>query len=358
MVFVEWTGYFDEGYSGNDSTPSVTLFNNINEYASWKKQYYLDMSCIVPQVISPISGWYDEGKLVGIEYNDLPGIEFMQWKGEGNGSYTGDSLETSIEIFAPIKQEALIQRDDYHLEVISEYGETFGSGDYPAYENASFGIATPYVYLNKDVRMKFTGWTTNSPNGYEGNLTENNVMIIRDTEQKVNWIKQYYVNISSTEGGNVTAISDWIDSGTSINVSTTGENGYKFIKWSGAGDVSYNGNEKNFTLTVASAINQTAIWKKECTVVIDSILPTTGAGKYLEGDQVTLMAPRSEGLIVRQVFKKWSGGIDSNDPVFSFKISKDIHVIAEYEKNYTGFIALLVIALAIVALIAVKMLKT
>jgi hypothetical protein len=358
MVFVNWVGFDEEGYSGTDLTASVNMTNNIHEYAFWKKQYYLNVSCDVPQAVSLVSGWYDENKIVGIEYIDLQGINFLGWIGSGNESYSGEDWGQNIKMLSPITQYAVIHREDFDLMVNSEYGEIWGQGSYPAYGYANFGVDNSFIYLSRNERMKFKGWSTNSDDGYTGNITEGTVLMSENTEQTANWVKQYYVQLNSTEGGNVTQASDWIDSGTILKVSTEGDQKYQFIEWIGEGDTAVNSEEKNITLFVTAPINQTAQWKKECTVLIMSALPTSGAGVYLEGDEVTLRAQTSEGLLIRRVFKKWSGGIDSTDPVFSFRITRDTSVMAEYEKNYTVFIMLVIVALMGVGVIAYRMLKS
>ena len=79
-------------------------------------------------------------------------------------------------MLTPITQYAVIHREDFDLMVNSEYGETWGQGSYPAYGYANFGLDNSFIHLSRDKRMKFTGWTTTSDDGYIGNTTEGTVL--------------------------------------------------------------------------------------------------------------------------------------------------------------------------------------
>ena len=117
------------------------------------------------------------------------------------------------------------------------------------------------------------------------------------------------------------------------------------------------GMDNNIAIYVYSPIKETAVWAREYSVEIDSPLPVSGDGIYLEGDEVTIKAIKSEGLIIRNTFKKWSGDIDSTDPTFNFIAIRDMHIVAEYEKNYTYFIAILLLIVIIVGAIGYTLLR-
>jgi hypothetical protein len=343
LAFVEWITYHDNGYSGSENPSNVTMLNNILEIAVWETQYYLNMSCELPQAVSPKSGWYDEGSILGIRVEPLPGTKFQYWNGSGKASYSGTDLLQSINMDGPIREEAIFDRENYTLTVESEYGSLWGSGVYPAWENVSFGVEGEYVYMNKGERVKFTGWKSDSKNGYKGNITEYSLEIVEDIHQEANWKKQYYVDVNSSTGGNVTSTSGWMNENSIIILEAKGEEDYQFIGWSGAGDASYTGSKNNYSVVITSPVNESANWRRIFRVSIQSELTVDGSGEYLEGDSVTLEAVNSEGLLIRKMFEKWSGDIDSTSNPFTFTIGRDMEISAIYEMNYTYLLYIAVV---------------
>ena len=357
LIFDRWVSYQDNGYTGFDSQSQLLMVNDIREIAEWKTQYYLDMSCDLPQFVYPKSGWYDEGDSLGIRVVPLEGVVFQYWDGSGNQSYSGSDIYASIKMNGPVKEQAFFIREEYSFNVESTYGNTWGSGRYSAWDNASFGVSDRYIYTNKGERWVFTGWSSDSNIGYTGNLTEYQIPIGEDIRQTTEWKKQYYVEVQGGEGGNVTTLSDWMDEGTEVTLNAVTEEGYSFRGWSGSGDASYTGSDSNYTLTVSSPINETANWKEQFSVNIESGLPATGRGSYLDGDTVTLEAQKADGLIVRRMFKQWTGDISSTNNPFTFTIDQDIDVSTVYEKNYTIFLGLMGVVILAVGIFFLRMIK-
>jgi hypothetical protein len=356
VVFVEWLGIHEEGYSGPEVESSVNMTDDITEYAIWKTQYYLNMSCEVPPAVRPESGWYDEENLVGIYVDPLPGTEFIEWVGEGNQSYSGTDMSQTIKILGPIRQEAMFTRDEFTLDVVSEYGNTYGGSGYLAWENVSFGVDSEDVYLSEGERLHFTGWDSDSSNGYEGNNTEYQIYISEDMVQEANWVRQYLVNVSSTEGGNVSTPSGWVDENTELELSTTGEQDYRFVGWTGEGDGSYSGKDKNHTITVKAPTIQEANWKQIFTVTVESEYSVQGEGDYLDGEMATLQAQPSSGLLVRNKFKEWTGVVTSTSNPLTFTVRQDTKLTAVYTRDYMYLLAVVIVIFVLLAVILFKVL--
>ena len=166
-----------------------------------------------------------------------------------------------------------------------------------------------------------------------------------DIQQEADWIKQYYVTVNSSLGGNVTSFSDWVDEKTLIILEAKGEENYQFMGWSGIGDASYTGSKNNYSLIITSPVNETAHWKKIFRVAIESEFPVEGLGQYLDGESVELLATESEGLLIRKIFQKWSGDIDSTSNPFIFTITRDMEIAANYTVNYTYFVVVILVLL-------------
>jgi hypothetical protein len=354
VVFDGWDGVHKEAYTGPEVEASVNMTDDITEYAIWRTQYYLNMSCEVPPAVRPESGWFYEDDIVGIHVEPLSGTEFLYWEGSGNKSYSGTDMTQSIRINGPIKQRAFFNRDEFSLSIRSDHGNTYGSGIFPAWENISFGVDSEDVYMSEGERMHFTGWETDSSYGYDGNHTDYHIYIAEDTVQEASWVKQYRVNVSSTEGGNVSTPSGWMDENTLLTLNTTGENDYRFAGWGGEGEGHYSGKDKIHLIEVTSPIVQEAVWKRVYTVSVESELPVEGAGNYLDGETATLRAKPSEGLLVRTVFKEWSGGISSTSNPLTITVTRDMEITAVYTKDYMFLLAVIIIIFVLIGVALFK----
>lgn len=354
VVFDGWDGVHKEAYTGPSAEASVNMTDDITEYAIWRTQYYLNMTCEVPPAVRPESGWFYEDDIVGIYVEPLSGTEFLYWEGSGNKSYSGSDTMQSIRIYGPIRQRAVFNRDEFSLSIRSDYGNTYGSGVYPAWENVSFGIDNEDVYISEDERMHFTGWETDSSYGYEGNLTQSYIHIAEDIVQEALWVKQYLVNVTSTEGGNVTTPSGWMDENTELILNTTGGQDYRFVGWSGEGEAHYSGMDKIHNIEITSPIIQEANWKKVYTISIESELPVEGAGNYLDGETATLRAKPSEGILVRNVFKEWSGAVSSMSNPLTITVTRDMEITAVYTKDYMFLLAVIIIIFVLVGVALFK----
>jgi hypothetical protein len=358
LLFNGWTSYQENGYTGLDAESNVLMVEDIREIASWKTQFFVNMSSDLPKHVYPKSGWYDEGDNLGIFVEPPDGTDFLYWRGYGNYSYSGEDMYQTVVMNGPIFEEAVFMREEYVLDVVSEFCEPWGGGVYLAWENVSFGVDNSFFYMNQGVRWVLTGWSSNSRFGYEGNSTTYQIEVAEDIMEKAIWEKQFYVHVSSTEGGNVTTESSWVNENSEIILNAIAQDGYKFMGWAGSGEASYTGLENNFTLVVSSPVNETAMWKKQHKVEIYSELPVDGSGIYLDGESVTLEAKKSDGLIVRTVFKKWSGDLDSINNPLSFNIHKDMYVSAHYEKNYTVFLGILLLVIGVVGIYFLRLLRS
>jgi hypothetical protein len=145
-----------------------------------------------------------------------------------------------------------------------------------------------------------------------------------------------------------------MDEGTLLTLNTTGEQDYRFVGWIGEGEAHYSGTEKTHTLEVTSPIVQNADWRRIYTVTVESELAVQGEGNYLDGERATLTAEPSKGLLVRTVFKEWSGGISSTSNPLTFTVTEDKVITAVYTKDY---MFLLGVIIAVFVLVGVALFK-
>jgi hypothetical protein len=74
------------------------------------------------------------------------------------------------------------------------------------------------------------------------------------------WKTQYYLTLqaNATSDGSVSPSNGWYDSGSKVQISATPSSGHGFKSWTGSGTGSYTGTNNPTTITMNSAITETA----------------------------------------------------------------------------------------------------
>jgi hypothetical protein len=195
FMFNEWISPSKNGYNGNNQSVSIKIKNDIIEKASWKKQFFVNISSASKNVNLTKSGWYDENCELWIRCIPNEGYKFSHWIGEGVGSYSGNNSFFLINIKSPINQKAVItEAKIYTLEIESAYGEYSKSKEYYENTNVTINVHPKIQYLTNDTRVVFEGWNCTTLNGFTGKSNPANLKITGDTIQKALWNKQYLVS--------------------------------------------------------------------------------------------------------------------------------------------------------------------
>jgi len=92
-----------------------------------------------------------------------------------------------------------------------------------------------------------------------------------------------------------------------------------------------------------------AQWKNQYLLTIDSVIDVEGSGWYDEGETTTLSVVFPPGFLVRQVFKGWSGDIQSDSETVSIMMDGPKTVVAEWTTDYAQLYLLVGVALVVVA---------
>ena len=197
---------------------------------------------------------------------------FLRWVGTGYGSYSGAGGIDSLTMYNNITETALWQRQ-YYLNITSPYGIASGSGWYNANSSPVFSISSNIITTAPGSRVVFEGWSTGA--------ISNSSFAYLDGPKSIQavWIKQYYLNATSTYG-NATG-SGWYDAGSAANVSLSNvtvpinkTQQLAFKQWS-------NGQSKNsITLTVEAPIKINAVFEKQYLV---DMLPENADGMNVSG---------------------------------------------------------------------------
>jgi uncharacterized repeat protein (TIGR02543 family) len=74
------------------------------------------------------------------------------------------------------------------------------------------------------------------------------------------YIHQYYLTmlVSPSKTGTVSPLSWWPNAGSKVTITATAKTGYTFTSWTGTGTGSYTGTNNPATITMNSAITETA----------------------------------------------------------------------------------------------------
>jgi hypothetical protein len=172
---------------------------------------------------------------------------------------------------------AFTYRHQYKLTINSAHGTKTGEGWHDAGANAAFSVTSPVngTAVTRYVCTNYTGAASGS--GSSGTVT-------MDVPKTItfNWKTQYYLRMqaSPATGGSVSPGSSWKDEGTSVSISATPNEGFKFQSWTGSGPGSYTGTDVDRTLTMNNPINQTANFYGVVTMTVSYQVVGGGTGYF------------------------------------------------------------------------------
>ncbi len=107
FAFVGWTGTGSGSYSGGNNPATVTMNEPITQTATFVVgELPLTMLAEEGGAVTPESGDVTSFTDVEIEAIPDPGYRFVQWKGQGDGSYTGTDNPAAVTLSGPITQVA------------------------------------------------------------------------------------------------------------------------------------------------------------------------------------------------------------------------------------------------------------
>ena len=213
-VFTGWIGTGLDAYTGNNTNLYVTLYGNTTETATWKRQYYLNVTTAYGNVTG--GGWYDANStiIVHLRQNYVgirPGSRFA-FEGWSNGDTAN---KTSLYMDTPENIGALWGRQ-YYLGVKTPYGRASGSGWYNANSAVNISLDTMIVPINGSARLAFSGWSN-------GNLSQSaRVFVNAPTAVNATFGKQYLVTFVPEDSGgrNISGVRYYGISGQTANSSS------------------------------------------------------------------------------------------------------------------------------------------
>jgi hypothetical protein len=325
------------------------------------------------------SGWYDDGAEAvfsvspGVVRDEAEGVEytFKGWVGSGAATcYTGPDNPAKVVMTGPIEEFAQWEPTMYYLNVVSEYGDPYGSGWYPPNSEARFGVNTPVNHGNGTLRV-FLDWS--------GDLSlrepVGTIVMVKPHTVIASWDTQYLVVYNTTAPNGVllsiprvpqtlspgfNVFVAYYSAGSSVEVGPAPEIIYEaegvrycFEGWAIDGKPATSG--VNLTFTVDKPLNISVIYGTEMLLTVNvvgvsqpytarltvesspaqvfDITPTSPFEQWVrKGVDVTLSvsSPNKIGQGEWAVFREWSGDAQGEQRTVSLRVLDPLNVNAVF----------------------------
>jgi preprotein translocase subunit YajC len=234
--FVEWAGdvsTIDDVYSAETT---ITMNGDYAITAEFVKQYDLTISSTAGgSVIEPGEDTftYDEGMVIDLMAQAEEGYRFDKW--------TGD-VGTIVDIYSA--ETTITMNGDYAItaEFVKQYDLTISSTEGGSVTEPGEGVFTydegTIVDLVAEVEegYRFVEWTGDVGTIADIYSAETTITMNGNYAITAEFVKQYDLTISSTEGGSVTEPGEGVftyDEGTIVDLVAEAEEGYRFVRWTG-----------------------------------------------------------------------------------------------------------------------------
>ncbi len=223
----------------------------------------------------PVSFYWNEGFVATFKYSSLvtDAVGTTRYVLVG---VSGNTTASTVTVNAPTSITGLYKTQHY-LEVTTNPPELDAPGYNGWYDRGTYAkmeVETPTGGDGISTRYRFHNWIGE---GVE-DLTEASTRILMDAPKtaEANFIAQFYLT-TSTNFGYVNPHSGWHDAGSTVLIEAfapevvEGE-GYVWYGWTGTGEESYSGVVNPATVTMNSAVSETAYWRiaPELTVFVSN----------------------------------------------------------------------------------------
>jgi len=196
-------------------------------------------------------------------------------------------------------------------------------------------VATP------DEGYRFDEWTGDVVTIADVNAAATNITINGDYSITANFVKQYDLTISSTEGGSITEPGEdtfTYDEGTVVDLIAEVEEGYRFGEWTGDVGTIADAYAASTNITMSGDYSITANFVRQYDLTISSTEggsvtePGEDTFTYDEGTVVNLIAEAEEDYR----FGEWTGDVsaiaDVEDATTNIAMNGDYTITAEFEE--------------------------
>jgi hypothetical protein len=339
--FDEWTGDVSTIEDVYASETTITMNGDYSITANFIKQYDLTLSSTEGgSVTEPGEGvfTYDEGTVVDLIATPGEGYRFDEW--------TGD-VSTIDDVYAATT--TIPMNGDYSITAnfVKQYDLTTSSTEGGLVTEPGEGMFTydegtvVDLVAEADEGYRFDEWTGDVSTIDDVYAATTTIPMNGDYSITANFIKQYDLTLSSTEGGSVTEPGEGVftyDEGTVVDLIATPGEGYRFDEWTG--DVSTIDDVYAATTTIPmnGDYSITANFVKQYDLTTSSTEggsvtePGEGVFIYDMGTVVDLIATPGEGYR----FDEWTGDVSTIDDVYAaattITMNGDYSITANFEE--------------------------
>ena len=213
-----------------------------------------------------------------------------------------------------------------------ESGSVSGAGIYMDALSANLKATANFGYL-------FENWTENGE--IVSTEPEYSFEVLEDRYFVANFIDAQYVQIAINieNAGSVSGIGTY-NSGETVTVTATPNEGYTFLNWTENGEVVSEEMEYSFTIEADRELvaNFIEIYDVVISMNIEGAGSVTGAGTYNNGETVVVTVSPNENY----AFLNWTINeeIVSEEMEYSFVITEDVELVANFIETYDVTIAM------------------
>lgn len=252
--------------TGFTMTPSgLKIDGNGNLTISYTTQFLVQIGSVPNGTSVPSAGtfWNDSGSFVNLTAVPNSGFYAVGW----NGTVNTTAPMLSIQLTGPIYEVPTFAV--YVPPAPATYTLSVSETGLPAGVTwgamiGSQGLSTssaPLAFSGLNGSYVLTVPTISGGAGIRyvaANTTPNSVSVTSNSSLTISFVTQYLVTIQASAGGNASAATQWVTSGTTLTISAVAQSGYRFTNWTGTGTGNYTGTSATINITVSSPITELA----------------------------------------------------------------------------------------------------
>ncbi|WP_048097076.1 InlB B-repeat-containing protein, partial [Candidatus Nitrosarchaeum limnium] len=257
------------------------------------------------------------------------------------------SLNPAQTSSSTVTTQDVIDGNAFDLTIISQYGETIGSGSYLEGDTANFSVSEQYVYdkFQDGVRYAFSGWS----DGNTPNLMSNSIKMKESKTITALWSKQYRLEILDSAQNMKVIKTSWHNEGSNaalemknFEVKADEQTRRTLNEWINVGQNSAIITDPQATTTniLMDSPHKISIdWKNQFYLnVISKYGNISGSGFYDEGTFANASIDseiQDTGIAnTRVVFEGWGGDATSDGTSIQVFMDKPKSVTGIWKKQY------------------------
>jgi len=342
--FDEWTGdvsTIDDVYSAETT---ITMNGDYSITANFVKQYDLTISGTEGgSVVEPGEDTfiYDEGMVVDLIATPGEGYRFVEWTGDVGTIADVHAATATITMNGDYSITAEFVRQ-YDLTISSTEG---GSVIEPGEDTFIYdeGMVVDLV-AEAEEGYRFVEWTGDVGTIADVHAAITTITMNGDYSIIANFVRQYDLITSGTEGGSVTEPGEGVfvyDVGTVVDLVATPGEGYRFVEWTGDVGTIADVYAAATTITMNGDYSITANFVRQYDLTISGTeggsVTEPGEGVFVcdVGTVVDLIATPGESYL----FVEWTGDVgtiaDVHAATTTITMDGDYSITANFEKPST-----------------------